>query len=68
MIIKSRNQLSLGVRLFVVKVGGYPGVRVQAASRSAAKYRAYKLASEADCVRNFRDFLARGISVREKLR
>jgi hypothetical protein len=63
------KQLTLGVRLFLVRADGWAEVRVQAKSPAAAKYQVFKQAREAGYYRDprsgFRDFLARGWVARD---
>lgn len=62
-------QLLLEVRLYRVKCDGFVDYTVQAASSSAAKYKAFKSAREAGYFRDprtaFRDFLHRGFRASE---
>jgi len=62
--MKRPQQLSLNVRLYLVRADGFSEMRVQAKTAAAAKWQVFKLAREAgyfsDQRSAFRDFLARG--------
>jgi hypothetical protein len=63
------KQLTLEVRLYLVRADGFCEMRVQAKTPAGAKWQVFKLAREAGYYSNarsgFRDFLARGWFARE---
>lgn len=62
------KQMMLNVRMYLVNCGRFGAVEVQAGTRSAAKYQAFKKAREAGYFNSregFREFLSRGWHVME---
>jgi hypothetical protein len=64
-VIRSKDQLRLNVRYYLVRLPGFPEMLIQAPTRAAARYGIFKRAREAGYFAHFRQFLARGCSVRE---
>ena len=66
------KQLTLGVRLYLVRADGFCEMRVQARTPAGAKYQVFKLAREAGYFSSsrggFRDFIDRGWVARELAR
>jgi hypothetical protein len=57
---KVRQQLSLDVRLFLVRVDGFPDVAIQAPTKAAARYEVYRRGRAAGYfVNGFADFLTK---------
>lgn len=69
MIRRKPAQMQLDIRRYIVRVDGFDDCTVQAATRSSAKYRAFKHAREAGYFSGgFHAFLANGVRVREDRR
>lgn len=59
------DQGFFGIRRYIVRCDGFDDCHVEAATASAAKYRAFKLAREAGYFReSFKAFLANGVTAR----